>query len=148
MNTKDQAALEALKKFVQAATELDRAWTPALNSTYPAHLPSFDEYLSEIMGWVDGAKRFAESPTFNAFPGIAIPASLTALGFKDESWGNDACARAMRGDISVWVDYDNEILRENQGEKFAVQRENDENGETLWEGESEEELLKFLATLN
>lgn len=49
--TPEQAALDALGAFIDAGVALDGAWNEVLDTGYPSRLPSFDEFLSELMQW-------------------------------------------------------------------------------------------------
>jgi hypothetical protein len=102
-----------------------------------------------------GCKRCANSngyepETFRDFDEIQFPEFAKRLGFEDNSWSNDACARATRPlvpgrEITLWVDYDDKAERETGGGKFSVVVESvDADGaltderepETVYEGES------------
>jgi hypothetical protein len=63
-------AAHLLDKLVDAAADLDRDWHPILNTRYPtvAHgygfsLPSFDEFVHDLMTWRDAVRRHETPPT-------------------------------------------------------------------------------------
>ena len=61
MSTKDnQEALEALRVFCEAASEVERFWKPALDEGYPDGLPSFDEHTGALWNWFHAVKAAVE----------------------------------------------------------------------------------------
>lgn len=81
---------------------------------------------------------------FAGHPGIEFPAWLQARGFTDESWKNDACAKALRGlngseheAIRVWVEHDNPKDREiPEAYKYIVEYLANEDSHTSQGDES------------
>lgn len=50
-------ALACLDNFLEAASALDSAWDRVLDrGTYPAYLPSFDEFVNALFAWRDEVK--------------------------------------------------------------------------------------------
>jgi hypothetical protein len=52
-----------LSQFIDAAYALSAGWDPALDPGYPRHLPSFDEFVTELHTWkeeVDERQEVAE----------------------------------------------------------------------------------------
>jgi hypothetical protein len=45
------AALAHLSRFVETAFALNEAWNEVLDRGYPRYLPSFDEFMSELLTW-------------------------------------------------------------------------------------------------
>jgi hypothetical protein len=51
---------------------------------------------------------------FNGFNLESEEKILNGLGFADCSWGNDASPKFERGDLRLWINYDNLELRESE----------------------------------
>jgi len=59
------------------------------------------------------------------FPEIDIPAHLFAQGFSTHhAWGNDACVRMTRGDLTLWVEHVDVDLRDSGGARFTLHAHN------------------------
>ena len=84
----------------------------------------------------------------------ALATELEALGFTDESWGNDACPRFDKkiGDtlIAVWIDAIDIDQRDSQCvNRFAVCSGSSENGEPIkLVGSSTHSWADVLNTIN
>ena len=58
---------------------------------------------------------------FNGFKLEKKEKALNALGFIDESWGNDICPKFVRGNLTVWIDYLDPELREiDQSRRYCL----------------------------
>jgi len=52
------AACACLERFIEVASALEDAWDPVLDrSSYPAYLPSFDEFVSALIAWRDEVRE-------------------------------------------------------------------------------------------
>ncbi len=76
-----------------------------------------------------------------------IARKLESLGFMDESWGNDICAKFYSDHFSlmVWVDYENENDREFKiGKRFAIVGKEDD---CIFETDSFNELIETIEAI-
>lgn len=86
---------------------------------------------------------------FKAFKDIEIPSFVAGHGFKDASWGNDACARMMLEIapdtfLSLWVDYGEMDKREVGGSRFFMSVEWPSGTATEIWGAEEEDTAAYL----
>jgi hypothetical protein len=103
----DSEWIELAEAYFQAC--LEKGVQPVLTDS--ANLSGPDQTIPATM------ELPREQTNFTGYPDIVFPQWLRDLGFEDESWKNDAAARATkrlpnRHIISVWVDYDDPSDRE------------------------------------
>lgn len=78
-------------------------------------------YMMRMLDEKPATKRY-----FKDFNEIELPEWLLALGFEDDSWDQDACARATAAlvdsrTIDVWIDFDDKSRREiSSNKKFSA----------------------------
>lgn len=115
-----------------------------------------NEAAHEAMERRDAMEKAADAQRdgFNEWRTIPVPDVVRVFGFIDESWHNDACARATLklSDGTVlwlWCEHIDISDREPGFMRFALQHSHDDQSTdaytTLYEGESEREVAQAIA---
>ncbi len=103
-----------------------------------------------------GVTRTALVKTFGEHPEVDFPAALHERGFVDESWHNDACAKAERAvfddgreypRLRAWVDVSQVGLREMQDQFYVVVIEDVEtddfdDADVVYNGDDEDAMAR------